>query len=260
MTEIHIDGVSKVFATRTGRVSALSDISLKIESGQFVSILGPSGCGKSTLLSIVAGLDVASSGRVTIGNDRVTAPHSGLGMVFQDAHLLDWRNALDNVMLQVEGKRLPRADYLPRARSLLEQVGLADFEDKRPWELSGGMRQRVAICRALIHEPKILLFDEPFGPLDALTREQLMLDLHRLWLRDRQTVIFVTHSIPEAVFLGDVVVVMTKRPGRVHDVLHTSDLGVERDLDVQASSAFQEHVRKLHAQFQELGILSKRNV
>jgi NitT/TauT family transport system ATP-binding protein len=255
MSGILIERVSKTFSTNSGPVRALQDISLDISDGRFVSILGPSGCGKSTLLSIVAGLERASEGSVRINDKVVTAPPESMGLVFQDSLLLDWRDALGNVLLQVEARRLPKEKYRERAIRLLDQVGLAGFEHKRPWELSGGMKQRVSICRALVHEPSILLFDEPFGPLDALTREQLMLDLHDLWLEGRQTVLFVTHSISEAVFLGDNVVVMTDRPGRVREVVDTSDLGTRRSLETQATPTFHAHVDHIHSLFRELGVL-----
>src|SRR5919198_1650165 len=197
-----LDGLSKVYATRDGPVRALDQVSLSEARGEFLSILGPSGCGKSTLLMIAAGLLPASSGAVTIDGKPVLGPRTDIGIVFQTPVLLEWRTALGNVMLQAEAKKLPRTAAERRARELLASVGLAGFEGKYPHELSGGMRQRVSLCRALIHNPNQLLMDEPFGALDALTRDQLNLDLQRIWNERRMTVLFITHSIAEAIFLS----------------------------------------------------------
>lgn len=213
---IAVDRVSKIYATRTGRVEALVDVSFDVKPGEFVALLGPSGSGKSTLMMIVAGLVEATSGQVRIGNTTVTRPYTDVGIVFQNAVLLDWRTSLQNIMFQAEMRRLPRAPLEARARALIESVSLAGFEDKYPRELSGGMRQRVAICRALVHDPPILLMDEPFGALDALTREQMCIDLEKLLLTSGKTVLFITHSIREAVQLADRVIVMTPRPGTIH--------------------------------------------
>jgi NitT/TauT family transport system ATP-binding protein len=242
--------------SEAGLVRALQDISLEVNSGEFVSILGPSGCGKSTLLSIIAGLAKPTKGVVRVGGQVVDKPQTDLGLVFQDALLLDWRDAIGNVMMQVEAKKLDRSTYKSVAMELLDSVGLKGFENKHPWELSGGMRQRVSICRALVHDPPMLLMDEPFGPLDALTREQLMLDLHNLWLERRKTVIFVTHSINEAVFLSDRVFVMTPRPGEVFEVLDI-DMDHPRDLSAQASETFTQTSARIHKMFQSMGIFAK---
>ena len=213
---IEVSHLEKVFVTvRNERIHALNDISLTVADREFVTIVGPSGCGKSTLLKVLGGLLPATRGSVLLAGTRVDRPRRDIGIVFQNPVLLPWRTVLDNVMLPAEVQFLPRAAMLARSRDLLRMVGLEEFEDKYPMELSGGMQQRAAISRALVHDPNILLMDEPFGALDAMTREQMNLDLQRIWLEAGKTVILITHSIPEAVFLGDRVVVMTSRPGRV---------------------------------------------
>jgi NitT/TauT family transport system ATP-binding protein len=204
---------------RDGREThALDPVDLAIREGEFLAIVGPSGCGKSTLLRLVAGLHLPTTGEVRVDGRIVDRPRTDLGIVFQSPVLLDWRNALDNVLVQVELRGLDPRAYRERALKLLDQVGLKDFADRYPHELSGGMRQRVAIARALIHDAPLLLMDEPFGALDALTREQMRLDLEALWMSTRKTVLFITHSVDEAVLLADRVVVMTPRPGRIERV------------------------------------------
>jgi NitT/TauT family transport system ATP-binding protein len=252
--QIAIDDVSKVYAVRGGTVEAVRSLTLTINAGEFVSLVGASGCGKSTLLTMVAGLVPASRGQIRIDNLAVTRPQTNIGFVFQDPVLLDWRRALDNVMISVEGRNLPLADYRERGLRLLQSVGLADFENRYPYELSGGMRQRVSICRALIHDPPVLLMDEPFGALDALTREQLMLDLLRVWQERRKTVLFVTHSIAEAVFLSDRVVVLTQRPARIQETI-TIDLPRPRGLKVRQSLEFARYTERILDIFQAQGIL-----
>lgn len=256
MTSVTVDGVSKLYYAASGSVQALQEVSLNVGSGEFVSLLGPSGCGKSTLLSIIAGLMPPTKGRVLIGEAEVAGPYTELGFVFQDSLLLDWRDALGNVMIQGEAKHLDPKACRDRAVELLESVGLKGFEKKRPWELSGGMRQRVSICRAFVHDPSLVLMDEPFGPLDALTREQLMLDLHRLWAETKKTVVFVTHSIAEAVFLSDRIVVMSPRPGRIWDIVDV-DLGHPRDLDMQTSDAFARQTKQIYGMFQDMGLFAR---
>jgi NitT/TauT family transport system ATP-binding protein len=212
---IAADRVAKVYQTGGGVVEALSSISFACGRGEFVSLLGPSGCGKSTLLMIMAGLEPASSGRASVADEIVSAPRQDVGVVFQDPTLLPWRSTLDNVLFPIEMMRLSRARYRDKAVALLEEVGLGKFLAKRPHELSGGMRQRVAICRALVHDPDILLMDEPFSALDAITRDQMNALLLDLLTRHAKTVLFVTHSIREAVTLSDRVLVMGGRPGRI---------------------------------------------
>ena len=220
---VDLAAVTKTYRTGQGAAArethALEAVDLSIREGEFLAIVGPSGCGKSTLLRIIAGLHAASGGEVRVGGRVVDRPQTNLGIVFQSPVLLDWRSALDNVLMQVELRGHKPRDYRERARGLLAQVGLADFADRFPHELSGGMRQRVAIARALIHDAPLLLMDEPFGALDALTREQMRLDLEALWLTTRKTVLFITHSIDEAVLLADRVVVMSPRPGRIERVI-----------------------------------------
>jgi NitT/TauT family transport system ATP-binding protein len=212
---VDVAGVGKTYRRAGRETHALESIDLAIRNGEFLAIVGPSGCGKSTLLRIVAGLVGASRGEVRVEGTRVERPQTNLGIVFQSPVLLDWRTALDNVLVQVELRSLDPRAYRDNALRLLDQIGLKDFADRYPYELSGGMRQRVAIARALIHDAPLLLMDEPFGALDALTREQMRLDLEALWLATHKTVMFITHSIDEAVLLADRVVVMSPRPGRI---------------------------------------------
>lgn len=204
--------VSKTYTTRSGPVHAVQGASFTAEKGQFISLLGPSGCGKSTLLMMLAGLEPATSGKLVLAGQAVTGPRRDTGVIFQDATLLPWKSLLDNILFPIEILKLPKSEYIDRARELLQRVGLTGFEDKRPHELSGGMRQRVAICRALVHDPEVLLMDEPFSALDAITRDQMNVVLSELLERYRKTVIFVTHSIREAVYLSDRVLVMGGRP------------------------------------------------
>jgi NitT/TauT family transport system ATP-binding protein len=251
---VSIDGVSKVYETRGEPVFALDNVSLTIRPGEFVSLLGPSGCGKSTLLLLLAGLVPYTAGTITIGETVVKKPYTDLGIVFQDAVLLDWRRVLGNILLQAEMRGIDKKACRGRAQELIEMVGLAGFEDRYPFELSGGMRQRVSICRALLHDPPLLLMDEPFGALDALTRDQLNLDLQHLWLNSRKTVAFVTHSISEAVFLADRVVVMSPRPGKIERILEI-DLPRPRPLSVRETPEFGRYTNEIRQVFSSLGIL-----
>ncbi len=241
---------------KRGRTStlALEAIDMVVAEGEFLAIVGPSGCGKSTLLRMVAGLHPATTGEVRVADRIVAGPQTNLGVVFQSPVLLDWRTALDNVLMQVELRgENPRA-YRDRAIALLQQVGLGEFIDRYPYELSGGMRQRVAIARALIHDSPLLLMDEPFGALDALTREQMRLDLEALWLATRKTVLFITHSIDEAVLLADRVVVMSPRPGRVERIM---DIGLSRPrgFDARREPAFIEAADAITGIFLARGVL-----
>jgi NitT/TauT family transport system ATP-binding protein len=235
-------------------VRALDGVSFGLRAGEFVSIVGPSGCGKSTLVMLVAGLLAPTAGRVAIGGRTVDRPQTDLGIVFQSPVLLAWRRALDNVLLQLEMRDLPTAPARQRALDLLGSVGLAGFEQRFPHELSGGMRQRVSICRALIHDPPLLLMDEPFGALDALTRDQLALDLQRIWSGGRKTVLFITHSITEAVLLSDRVIVMTPRPGTIDTVLDV-DLPRPRRLAIREDPRFAKLTRAIHERFLARGVL-----
>ncbi|MEA2419968.1 MAG: NitT/TauT family transport system ATP-binding protein [Thermoleophilaceae bacterium] len=255
---IQIDGVSKSYETREGEVRAVEDFSLDCRPGEFVSIVGPSGCGKSTMLLMVAGLIPATSGTVTIGETVVNRPYTDLGFVFQDSVLLDWRRTMGNVLLQAELRGLDKNAYRPRAQELIDLVGLSGFEDRYPFELSGGMRQRVSICRALLHDPALLLMDEPFGALDALTRDQLNLDLQEIWLTSQKTVLFVTHGITEAVFLSDRVVVMSPRPGRIEEVLDIA-LPRPRHLSVRETPEFGKYTSDIRRIFGRLGVLREEH-
>ncbi len=213
-------GVGRRFETREGKqLTALEEVRLEVKPGEFVSLLGPSGCGKTTLLRLVAGLLAPSTGKVLVGETEVRDPRPDVGLVFQQPLLLPWFSVMRNVLIpvDVQGRRV--ADYEERARELIRMVGLGGFEKRLPSELSGGMQQRVALARALVHNPKILLMDEPFAALDAMTRETMNIELQRIWLEEHKTVLFVTHGIPESVFLSDRVVVMTARPGRVAAVI-----------------------------------------
>jgi len=251
---IHLDGVSKVYETKGGLVEACADVNLEIGQSEFVAIVGPSGCGKTTILKMVAGLVPYSSGTITMGGRVVDRPQTDVGIVFQEAVLLDWRNVLENVMLQADIRRLDRARYERVARHLLTTTGLAGFEDKKPYELSGGMRQRVSICRALVHDPPLLLMDEPFGALDALTREQISMDIQRVWMEERKTALHITHSIPEAVLLADRVVVMSPRPGRIVDIIHI-DLPRPRRLD-RLPTQFNQYTDRIREIFKSRGVLA----
>jgi NitT/TauT family transport system ATP-binding protein len=252
---IAIGGVSKTFSTLQGdRIEALVDINVAVGAGSFVTIVGPSGCGKSTLLRIIAGLIPASAGSVTIADQRVEGPRKDIGMVFQSSILLPWRTVLDNVMLPAEILGIPRDKARMRAQELLRMVHLEGFDNKYPQELSGGMQQRASIARALLHDPAILLMDEPFGALDAMTREQMNLELQRIWQESGKTVILVTHSISEAVFLGDQVLVMTPRPGRLAQVLPVA-LSRPRGLDGMATPEFGQLTHEIRGLLQQKGTL-----
>ena len=202
-------------AATGGAVEALRDFSFTLRNGEFLSVIGPSGCGKTSLLKLLTGLQRPVSGELLCRGKHFTSTPADIGMAFQDSLLLPWRNVIDNVLLPIEILRRPRADYLPKARDLLATVGLAGFEEKDPWQLSGGMRQRASLCRALITNPSVLLLDEPFAALDAFTREDLWLVLQELHQKTRSTMVLITHQINEAVFLSDRVIVLSKRPGTV---------------------------------------------
>lgn len=219
---IRLSGVSRSFDGRSGRVEALHGIDLDIADGEFVAVLGRSGCGKSTLLRLIAGLLPVTAGEVTVADAPVAHPRPDVAMLFQRPALLPWRTVLDNVLLPVEIFGWKRAQHRERARQLLKLTGLAGFEKRLPHELSGGMQQRVSLCRSLIGEPRVMLMDEPFSALDALTREELSGELQRVHMETSATVVFVTHSIEEAVLLADRVVVLSPRPGRIRDIVDVS--------------------------------------
>lgn len=215
-TLIEVSDLKKDFTTSDGQaVHALENVSFSISEGEFISVVGPSGCGKSTLLKILGGLLEKTDGTVILDGKSVTGTSQDVGIVFQDAVLLPWLNVMDNIILPLKVQKKNLDSCSERAAELIKLVGLDAFEKRYPNELSGGMQQRVSICRALIHEPKILLMDEPFGALDAMNREAMNLELQNIWMRSKKTILFITHSIPEALFLSDRVLIMSERPGRI---------------------------------------------
>jgi NitT/TauT family transport system ATP-binding protein len=246
-TDIHCHAVTKTFDRRGGGVPVLRDISFHVPAGEFVAILGPSGCGKSTLLMMVGGLESLSAGRIDIGGDAVDGPRREIGIIFQDATLLPWKSALDNILFPIDIAHQRRADYLPRAEELLRSTGLEDAALRKPAQLSGGMRQRVSICRALIGDPDILLMDEPFSALDAITRDDMNVMILDLWERYHKTALFVTHSIREAVLLSDRVLVIGGQPATI-----INDVAVPfsrpRDISLAETPEFNELCRALRLQ------------
>jgi NitT/TauT family transport system ATP-binding protein len=240
--------VSKVYETRDGdSVTALDGFDLEVKASEFVTVVGPSGCGKSTLLRLLGGLITLTSGELYLSGQPIEGPRRDIGVVFQSATLLPWRTVLENVLLPIDVLGYDRRQYRDRAMGLIETVGLTAFAAKYPGELSGGMQQRVALSRALVHDPTLLLMDEPFGALDALTRETMNLELQRIWLEANKTVLLITHSISEAIFLGDRVAVMTARPGRLAEIVPV-DIPRPRPLGVMTTPEFGEiaaHVREL---------------
>ena len=243
---ISLKGVRKVYHTRGVDFEALRDVTLDVSEGELVSLVGPSGCGKSTLLRILAGLHSHSGGEISIGNQvSPFDPRKDIGMVFQQPLLLKWRRILQNVLLPEEILGLPMKAARDRAYDLLKMVGLEGFEDKYPYELSGGMQQRAAIARALVHDPKLILMDEPFGALDALTREKMNLELLDIWQKSQKTIIFVTHGIQEAVLLGTHVAVMSSSPALLADYFEV-DLPRPRSLDMKTGEKFGEYTRRIY--------------
>lgn len=243
---IQVHGVGKTFGRGPDAVEALRDVSFDVGEGEFVSLVGPSGCGKSTMLRILAGIFDWDRGEVLVRGEDPRATRLPVGMVFQAPVLLAWRTVLQNILLPLEMAGINHRAHEGRARELVAWVGLAGFEGKRPYELSGGMEQRVALCRALVNDPVLLLADEPFGALDAMTRDRLNLELQRIWMATRKTVVFVTHSIQEAVFLGDRVAVMTGRPGRVFAVVSVG-LPRPRELAIQDGREFGRYAAEVRA-------------
>lgn len=246
---ISIRRVGKRYKTiQGGTIEALSGIDLEIQRGEFIALLGPSGCGKSTLLRVIAGLIQHSSGDVMLHGQPVREPSEKVGMVFQTPLLLPWRTVMKNALLAADLRKAPREECLQRVRHYLRVVGLEGFENRYPSELSGGMQQRASILRALVHDPEVLLMDEPFAALDAMTREHMQKELQGLWAESRKTIIFVTHSIPEAVFLADRVIVLAPRPGRVLDSV-SIDLPRPRTLDMVNSDSFGHYVKAARRHF-----------
>ena len=243
------EGVCLIYQTRRGTIKALEGLDLSIGHGEFFSLIGPSGCGKSSLLKIAAGLLPQTSGSMTLDGSAVQGPRREVGVVFQNPTLFPWKTVLHNVLLPAETLNLEREAARYRADRLLKLVGLDQFADNYPNELSGGMQQRVGIARAMIHDPAVLLMDEPFAALDALTREHMIMELQDIWMTTGKSVLFITHSIPEAVFLSDRVAVMSQRPGRVIRE-HEVDLNRPRDLTTMASTAFNEVCNELRSELQ----------
>jgi NitT/TauT family transport system ATP-binding protein len=243
---IRVAGVKKIYRTRGGDFLAVSEASFDVEEGELVALVGPSGCGKTTLLKILAGLQTYEAGEVRIGSPtQPFDPSRDIGMVFQQPLLLKWRRVIENVLLPAEILGLPMAESRGRARDLLALVGLRGAEDKYPYELSGGMQQRAAIARALIHDPKLILMDEPFGALDALTREKMNLELLSIWRASRKTIIFVTHGVTEAVFLGTRLIVLTAGPARMADNFRV-ELPHPRSLSMKTHEQFGEYTRRIY--------------
>ena len=240
MSKIQIEALHKTYASRAGRVTALEEVTLSIEQNEFITLVGPSGCGKSTLLKLIGALLRPSRGKLLFDGTAVVRPTRDVGIVFQEAVLLAWRTVLDNVLLPAEILGLDKARSRARAMELIELVGLAGFEKRFPRELSGGMQQRVSLCRALIHNPSVLLMDEPFAALDAMTREELCFELMRIWNADKKTVIFVTHNITEAILLADRVVAMTPRPGRIARIVEVA-LARPRTIAMEFTAAFKSY-------------------
>jgi NitT/TauT family transport system ATP-binding protein len=248
MGAITVRNVSKVFTSRTEeRVMALREVSLDVAEGEFVVLLGPSGCGKTTLLRIMGQLEGATVGTVTIESPSEGSAESTIGFVFQEATLMPWRTSAENVALPLELAGVPKKDRMAKVREMLALVNLSSAERKAPQQLSGGMRQRVSIARALVHDPQVLLMDEPFGALDAQTRDMMNIELQRIWLENRKTVVFVTHSVPEAIFLADRIVMMGMNPGHIHSITKV-DLPRPRTIEMGDSDEFRALAAELREQ------------
>jgi NitT/TauT family transport system ATP-binding protein len=247
---IEINNLRKEYKSARGRVLAVEDVKFSVSEGEFVVIVGPSGCGKSTLLKIVAGLLPFDQGHVKIGGKDIKGPARDVGLLFQNPVLFPWKTVIGNVLAPIELMGFNKKDYLQRAHELIDLAKLSGFEHKYPMELSGGMQQRVAICRALIYDPKVILMDEPFGALDAMTRDMMNLEVLRIWSEQKKTILFVTHSIYEAAFLADKIIALKDRPCRVREIINV-DLPRPRALDVRGTSAYGGYVSKLYHLLQE---------
>ncbi|MCC7104366.1 MAG: ABC transporter ATP-binding protein [Chloroflexi bacterium] len=246
---IEVRDLTKVYPTQKGEpVTALSNINFEVQEGEFITCVGPSGCGKTTLLKILAGLQPKTTGEVRLRGTPVVGARRDIGIVFQNSVLLPWRTVLQNTLLPIEVHGLDKSRFVPRAKELIQMAGLAGFEEKYPFELSGGMQQRNSIIRALIHDPALLLMDEPFGALDAMTRELMNVELQRIWQESQKTVFFITHSISEAVFLADRVIVLSARPGRIAEIV-TVELPRPRDLDMMSGPEFGQYVTRIRHRF-----------
>ncbi len=246
--------ITKRFPGKDKMFTAIEDVSFSIKGGEFVSLIGPSGCGKSTLMLIAAGLSLPTEGEIHVGGNKLTQPITDVGIVFQDHLLLDFRTALDNILLQHQVRGRPLAQGRTDALALMEKIGIAHAADRYPRQLSGGMRQRVSIARALIHQPSVLLMDEPFGALDAITRTQIRHDLELLWLETRKTVMFITHSVEEAVGLSDRVLVMSPNPGKIVEEI-AIDLPRPRPAHLGEYPSFNVYAERIHEAFKRLGVI-----
>lgn len=254
---ISIQHLAKRYMGRDGiPVQAIDDVSFSVSEGEFVSVVGPSGCGKSTMLKILAGILTKSSGEATLRGTPIEGPRKDVGVVFQSPILLPWRTVMQNVIIPIEIQKLDKRIYESKAREYLKLVGLEGFEHRYPRELSGGMQQRVGICRALVHDPAVLLMDEPFGALDAMTREFMNLELLRIWRESKKTILFVTHSIPEAIFLADRVIVLSSRPAVIHEIL-TINLPRPREIGIMTSEAFGVYTSRIRHYFNSRGMVDR---
>jgi NitT/TauT family transport system ATP-binding protein len=252
---IELAGLEKIYKMRGSQaVQAFGPVDLAIDQGEFITVVGPSGCGKSTLLRMLAGLLTRSGGAIRVRGKAIDGPQRDIGVVFQSPVLLPWKSTVENVLLPAAVLGLDKTASRKRALELLAMVGLQDFADRYPGELSGGMQQRVAIARALLHDPAVLLMDEPFGALDAMTRETMNMEIRRIWKGSGKTILFVTHSIPEAVFLGTRVLVLSPRPGRVADLIGI-DLPEDRDIDIMSSDRFGHYTKRIRTHFHAKGMI-----
>lgn len=251
---LEVRNVGKTYGSAPSGVEALRSIDLDVRPQEFLSIVGPSGCGKSTLLKCIAGLETITSGMIKVRGEEISRPPTQMGIVFQRDLLLDWRNVIENVLIISEFRGTRTSELEAKATELLIRFGLGDFQRRYPWELSGGMRQRAAICRAILDNPELLLMDEPFGALDAMTRDDLNLELARLWQETRKTVVFITHGIQEAVFLSDRVAMMARNPGRIVDVFEIG-LPRPRTLKMRDSAEFSAIVHRIREQFADIGAI-----
>jgi NitT/TauT family transport system ATP-binding protein len=251
---IRVTDLSKSYKSKTTVTHALEPTSFDMRPGEFLSVVGPSGCGKSTLLMLIAGLSQPSTGLIEVNGERVTSPISDVGVVFQEDLLCEWKHTIDNILMQGSFRGESKQQLRPRAEKLLDMVGLSEFADVYPHELSGGMRQRASICRALVHQPPLLLMDEPFGALDAMTRDQMSLDIQDLLSSTGTTVLFITHSIAEAVMLSDRVLVFGPPPGRIVDEL-VIDLPRPRHLSVRETPEFAAYTGRIRSTLEAMGVI-----
>jgi NitT/TauT family transport system ATP-binding protein len=251
---IGIDGVSLTYRSKSAAVHALDNVSFTARAREFVALVGPSGCGKSTLLKLISGLIAPSAGKIRVNGAQIDGPTASIGIVFQSPLLMAWRTVMENVLLQIEIRDLPVSNYRSPARELIHLVGLQGFENAYPHQLSGGMQQRVGLCRALIHDPDVLIMDEPFGALDAMTREQMNAELQRIWIERQKTVLFITHSISEAAYLADRVLVMSPRPGRlVGDIV--IDLPRPRTVATTERPEFSHFTREIRRKLNTVSVI-----